>query len=78
MTYIMRPSLELTEVYLYRQAIDFRKSSPATIKPSDHRVLRWKSSVKSCGYYTRFHLKNNDIFLKKQTHNADFYGLSSR
>ena len=27
MTYIMRPSLEeLTEVYLYRQAIDFRKS----------------------------------------------------
>lgn len=26
MTYIMRPALELTEVYLYRQAIDFRKS----------------------------------------------------
>ena len=26
MTCIMRPSLELTEVYLYRQAIDFRKS----------------------------------------------------
>jgi transposase len=25
-TYILRPSLELTEVYLYRQAIDFRKS----------------------------------------------------
>ena len=26
MTYIMRPSLKLTEVYIYRQAIDFRKS----------------------------------------------------
>ena len=26
MTYILRPSVELTEVYLYRQAIDFRKS----------------------------------------------------
>jgi transposase len=26
MTYVMRPSLELTKVYIYRQAIDFRKS----------------------------------------------------
>ncbi|QWF72387.1 IS66 family insertion sequence element accessory protein TnpB [Methylomonas paludis] len=26
MTRIMRPSLELTQVYLYRQPIDFRKS----------------------------------------------------
>ena len=26
MTVIMRPSVELTEIYLYRQAIDFRKS----------------------------------------------------
>lgn len=26
MTVVMRPSLELTEVYLYRQPIDFRKS----------------------------------------------------
>ena len=26
MTFIMRPSLKLTEVYIYRQAIDFRKS----------------------------------------------------
>jgi transposase len=26
MTCIMRPSLELSEVYIYRQAIDFRKS----------------------------------------------------
>ena len=26
MTYVMRPSLALTKVYIYRQAIDFRKS----------------------------------------------------
>ena len=26
MTCIMRPSLKLTEVYIYRQTIDFRKS----------------------------------------------------